>query len=150
MMVVPCGKMSARQRMGRAGRVKQGECYRIYTKEGYDTMPERVPPEILRIDLSNMILKLKGLGIGDIISFDMLDAPQEYSLVKALENLYAFGLMSLNAELTPEGSKVSELSFDIKAATMILNSFDPRFGCSEEITILASMLAIEKSKRCLT
>ena len=30
MVVVPCGKSSANQRAGRAGRVTDGECYRIY------------------------------------------------------------------------------------------------------------------------
>jgi HrpA-like RNA helicase len=69
MMVMPCGKSSARQRLGRAGRVKKGECYRIYTLEGYEAMTERLPPEILRIDLANYILKLKGLGIQDITAF---------------------------------------------------------------------------------
>jgi HrpA-like RNA helicase len=35
-------------------------------------MPERIPPEIMRIDLTNFILKLKGLGITDILTFEML------------------------------------------------------------------------------
>lgn len=77
-----------------------------------------------------MILKLKGLGVGDIMAFEMLDTPKEYSIVKALECLHVYGLMDLNAELTPLGSRAAELSFDIKAATMILHSFDPKFGCS--------------------
>lgn len=76
LVVVPCGKSSARQRMGRAGRVSNGECYRIYTKEAYEKMPDRLSPEILRVDLANVILKIKGLGIGDITSFEMLDSPK--------------------------------------------------------------------------
>ena len=35
-------------------------------------MPERLYPEILRIDLSNVILKLKGLGIQSIDDFDFI------------------------------------------------------------------------------
>ncbi len=38
-------------------------------------MPDRLPPEILRIDLSNFILKVKGLGIEDIVSFEMVEQP---------------------------------------------------------------------------
>lgn len=67
--MVPCGKSSARQRMGRAGRVKRGECYRVYTREGFEKMQEALPPEIQRVDLANFILKLRGLGIADISSF---------------------------------------------------------------------------------
>lgn len=47
-------------------------------------MAERLPPEILRIDLSNYILKLKGLGIEDITNFEVMDPPSQYSLVKAI------------------------------------------------------------------
>lgn len=32
-------------------------------------MPDRLPPELMRVDLSNVILKLKGLGIADILTF---------------------------------------------------------------------------------
>jgi len=35
MIVVPCGKSSANQRAGRAGRVTDGECFRIYHENGY-------------------------------------------------------------------------------------------------------------------
>ena len=38
MVVTECGKSSAIQRAGRAGRVTDGECYRIYTENGYDRM----------------------------------------------------------------------------------------------------------------
>ena len=69
MTVVPCGKSSANQRAGRAGRVNDGECFRVYHKKGYEEMPDRLPPEIMRVDLSNVILKLKGLGIEDILTF---------------------------------------------------------------------------------
>ena len=69
MIVVPCGKSSASQRAGRAGRVQDGECFRIFDQKGLEKMPERLPPEIMRVDLTNFILKLKGLGIEDIVSF---------------------------------------------------------------------------------
>jgi len=39
MAVVPCGKSSASQRAGRAGRVTDGECFRIYHQAGHDSMP---------------------------------------------------------------------------------------------------------------
>lgn len=69
MIVVPCGKSSAIQRAGRAGRVFDGECFRIYTENAYRKMPEKVLPELLRVDLSAFLLKLLGLGIKDIVGF---------------------------------------------------------------------------------
>ena len=38
-------------------------------------MDEKVVPEVFRIDLSNFILKVSGLGIKDILTFEMTDRP---------------------------------------------------------------------------
>ena len=37
---------------------------------------------------------------------------------------------------------MAELSIDIRNACMLMNSFDPRFGCSREILMLVSMLEV--------
>jgi HrpA-like RNA helicase len=65
----------------------------VYHKEGLESMPDRLPPEIMRVDLSNVILKLKGLGIEDILTFDMLERPDERHIAKAIDILYAFELI---------------------------------------------------------
>lgn len=44
MIVVPCGKSSAIQRAGRAGRVFDGECFRMYTENAYNKMVDKVVP----------------------------------------------------------------------------------------------------------
>jgi len=51
--------------------------------------------------------------------------------VKAIEQLFAYSLIDESFLLTDIGSKVAELSLDIKLAVMLMNSFDARFGCSE-------------------
>lgn len=47
-------------------------------------MPHRLPPEILRTDLANFILKLKGLGVGDLLTFEFIETPPETSIIKAI------------------------------------------------------------------
>ena len=69
MIVVPCGKSAAIQRAGRAGRVFDGECFRIYTENAFNKMVQKVVPQLMRVDLSSFILKLLGLGIKDIFNF---------------------------------------------------------------------------------
>lgn len=44
MIVVPCGKSASIQRAGRAGRVFDGECFRIFTEDAYKKMVEKVVP----------------------------------------------------------------------------------------------------------
>ena len=144
MIVVPCGKSAAIQRAGRAGRIFDGECYRIYTESAYVKMPEKVIPQLLRIDLSNFLLKLMGLGIKDLLSFEMTDQPLEKNYIAAIDNLYAYELIDEDFNLTEKGCKAAELSLDIRSASLLLNSFDERFGCSREILMLVSMLQVQR------
>ena len=60
-------------------------------------------PEIQRVNLGNVVLLLKSLGINDLIKFDFLDPPPHETLVLALEQLYALGALNHMGELTKTG-----------------------------------------------
>lgn len=89
--LMPISKSSARQRSGRAGREGPGECWRLYTEETFNSpaiMPMESIPEILRVNLSSVILLMLGTGIvKDVLSFPYLDAPSKESLLKSLQEL---------------------------------------------------------------
>ena len=48
LVVTPISKASALQRAGRAGRVKPGKAYRLYTEETYRQLKDTSTPEIQR------------------------------------------------------------------------------------------------------
>eukprot|EP00741_Cyanophora_paradoxa_P001242 tig00000473_g1199.t1 len=76
LLVTPTSKASARQRAGRAGRVRPGKCYRLYTHEAYEKqLPDNDLPEMQRTNLEPVILQLKALGIDDVLHFDFLSPP---------------------------------------------------------------------------
>lgn len=55
---------SAQQRAGRAGRLCAGTCYRMYTRGFHDgVMPRYDTPEMLRLALDSVCLKVKMLGL---------------------------------------------------------------------------------------
>lgn len=106
--VNPCSKASADQRAGRAGRVGPGKCFRLYTKWAYlNELPNNPTPEILRTDLTSVVLLMMTLGVTDLIHFDFMDKPLTSSLAKALELLYALGALNERGELTEVGLKMS-------------------------------------------
>ncbi|XP_021117077.1 ATP-dependent RNA helicase DHX29 isoform X4 [Heterocephalus glaber] len=51
-------KASALQRQGRAGRVRDGFCFRIYTRERFENFMEYSVPEILRVPLEELCLHI--------------------------------------------------------------------------------------------
>lgn len=55
-----CSKASAKQRMGRAGRVSEGIVFRLCSKRFFDNfMPEYPKPEMQRCPLEKLILQIK-------------------------------------------------------------------------------------------
>ena len=70
LVIVPISKMQAIQRQGRAGRTQAGKCFRLYTEKFYkEEMPDHSRAEILRVNLSNVILLLKSMKIHDVVKY---------------------------------------------------------------------------------
>ncbi len=82
---------SAEQRKGRAGRTAPGKCVRLWTEADHRSRPAATLPEIKRVDLAEVLLTLKGLGIEDCGSFDWVEPPLEKSLERANQLLIDLG-----------------------------------------------------------
>ncbi|XP_065064224.1 probable ATP-dependent RNA helicase DHX35 [Rhopilema esculentum] len=142
LVVVPLSKASAEQRAGRAGRVRAGKAYRLYTEDSYLDLEKRTCPEMQRSDLAPVIIQLKSLGISNVLRFPFLSRPPAQCMVRGLELLYALGAVNESGDLTdPLGLRMAELPVGPMFAKMLLNSGE--FGCSEEALQIAAMLQLE-------
>lgn len=82
LLVVPISKVQAVQRAGRAGRTQIGKCYRMYSEQFFkQEMKDYTVPEILRVNLSNVVLQLKSMGINDVINFDFMENPDSDAIL---------------------------------------------------------------------
>ncbi|XP_073139780.1 probable pre-mRNA-splicing factor ATP-dependent RNA helicase DEAH9 isoform X1 [Henckelia pumila] len=143
LVVTPISKASARQRAGRAGRIRPGKCYRLYTEEYFmNEMSAHGIPEMQRSNLVPCVIQLKALGVDNILGFDWPSSPSPEALIRALEVLYSLGVLDDDAKLTsPAGFQVAEIPLDPMVSKMILASND--FGCSEEAITIAAVLSIQ-------
>ncbi|XP_054802577.1 probable pre-mRNA-splicing factor ATP-dependent RNA helicase DEAH9 [Prosopis cineraria] len=143
LVVAPISKASARQRAGRAGRVRPGKCYRLYTEEYYiNDMPDEGIPEIQRSNLVSCVIQLKALGIDNILGFDWPASPSPEAMIRALEVLFSLGVLDDDAKLTsPTGFQVAEIPLDPMISKMMIAA--NQFGCSEEIITIAAVLSIQ-------
>ncbi|KAK4202623.1 P-loop containing nucleoside triphosphate hydrolase protein [Triangularia verruculosa] len=137
----PVSKASAAQRSGRAGRTKPGKCYRLYTEEAYQALPDANVPEIQRSNLAPFVLQLKALGIDNVLRFDFLTAPPAELMVRALELLYSLGALDEYSKLTnPLGLRMAELAVEPMMSKTLLSA--PSFGCLSEILTIAAMTSL--------
>ncbi|KAL9671491.1 hypothetical protein QQ045_009059 [Rhodiola kirilowii] len=143
LVVAPISKASARQRAGRAGRVRPGKCYRLYTEEYFlKEMATEGIPEMQRTNLVSCVIQLKALGIDNILGFDWPASPSSEAMIRALEVLYSLGILDEDAKLTsPIGFQVAEIPMDPMVAKMIISSNE--LGCSDEIITIAAVLSIQ-------
>lgn len=121
--VVPVSQSSADQRKGRAGRTSPGICYRLYSEKDYNRMSKTGLPEILRIQVSQAILKLLELGV-DPLSFDYVEAPSKSTMQSAMDELTSMGAVDGNGCITDTGRWVARLPLEPKFGMMIKQGID--------------------------
>lgn len=140
---VPISRSSANWRASRAGLTAPGTCIRLYTREFLNSdMADCSPPEILRCDLTEMVLALKAIGFTDIMSFEFLTSPKEDLVADALSRLYFLGAMTRCAQLTsPIGLRMSasRLSPQLMKSLIVGESY----GVERQIMAIAAMLQVK-------
>ena len=146
--IEPISQASANQRKGRCGRVSEGICIRLYSKEDFNSRPEFTDPEILRTNLASVILQMTALSLDDIEAFPFVDAPDKRHIqdgIKLLKELGAFETIQTKLgekrRLTTIGRQLAQLPVDPRLAKMLLSAVD--FGSVYEVMIIVSALSIQ-------
>lgn len=136
----PITKAHANFRANLAGRFKPGKCFRLYTEQAATTMLPNTPDQgILGHDISEIILKLKALGIDNVArSFKFVPpSPPSTVIASGLTTLYSLGAIDDMGKLTREGTIISELPISsISLAKAIAAS--GKQGCLEEVLRIAA------------
>ena len=156
---------SAAQRSGRAGRLMAGTVYRLYTRAFHDdVMPRYDTPEMLRLSLENVVLKVKLLGIrtkgssggrhgGDgpeggvnsakAVLAQSIQSPDPGSVDTALGKLAALGALTSSAdssEVTPFGRSLATFPGDLGLGKLV--AFANLLGVLGDGIVMAAALAV--------
>ena len=122
LQVEPISQAAANQRAGRCGRVANGICIRLYGEDDFQGRPKFTDPEILRSRLAGVILRMKGLRLGDIEDFPFLEAPPKKAIADGYALLGELGAVDEDNELTRIGDELSKLPLDPRVGRMILEA----------------------------
>ena len=142
LVVVPVSKVQAIQRAGRAGRTQPGKCYRLYSEKFYlEEMKENTVPEILRVNLANVLLNLKDMGFHDVINFDFMEKPDNDAILQALKQLYLLSAIDQDGQITRLGQEMCKFPLEPSYAKALLSSI--LMKCQDEMLTIVSLLSSE-------
>jgi ATP-dependent helicase HrpA len=155
--VVPISRSSADQRKGRCGRVENGICIRLYLEQNFLSRTLFTPPEILRANLAEVILRMIALKLGNIEDFPFIDRPATRSIRDGFDLLLELeaikpvkrGNKSKARKskednlflLAEKGRFMAQMPVDPRLSRMLIEANHE--GCLNEIAIIASALSIQ-------
>lgn len=145
---VRIAQSSAIQRAGRAGRIEEGVCVRLYSESQLKQQPQVPQPEILHSDLASLVMELAFWGAGDISELKWLDVPSTAALSQAKQLLVSLGLLTEQNQLTSEGKIAHELGVEPRSAAMLIQA---QYSGEKMLnTALAAVALIEEPERNVT
>ncbi|PWY88986.1 DEAD/DEAH box helicase [Aspergillus heteromorphus CBS 117.55] len=134
---------ACKQRRGRAGRVRAGTCYKLYTRKAEMNMMQRPDPEIRRVPLEQLCLSVKSMqGINDVSTFlaNTITPPESTAVEGALDFLHRVGALD-HDRLTALGRYLSMIPADLRCAKLMV--YGSIFGCIDACITISSILTVK-------
>lgn len=112
----------ARQRSGRAGRVEEGVCYRLWSRATEWSMAECRRPEIEEADLTPMVLDVAAWGESQPANLPWLTPPPRPNILRASSLLHLLGATDETGRITAHGRKLWRHPYHPRLAQMLVKA----------------------------
>jgi len=139
---VKISKASSVQRAGRAGRLRPGKCYRLWSAEQQRQLAAHSTAEILNADLAPMALQLLQWGVDDPRELSWIDPPPKGLWQQAMDLLKSLGAIRRETNgwlLTDHGKAMTSLPVHPRLAHLLLCG--SAIGFIKPASLLASLLS---------
>ncbi|KAF8909024.1 hypothetical protein CPB84DRAFT_1766707 [Gymnopilus junonius] len=136
------GTSNLNQRAGRAGRHRSGEYFGILSKSHAESLSPYQTVEMKRVDLSNVVMHVKALGLTGMTVEGVLaaaiEAPDPGRVHAAIKDLQMAGALDAEKNLTSLGRVLLQLPVDAQMGRLVL--FGSFFRCLDNALTLAAIL----------
>lgn len=154
-------KAAAQQRRGRAGRVRPGICFRLFSSEQWGRMPHHTEPEMLRSPLESVCLLVRGMmtsaaappaasapafaaaaasppaTVGAFLA-RCLSPPSSKAVSSAVSLLRCIGAFDADERLTSLGRHLNRMPMDPRVGKALV--YGSLLGCLDPVlTVTAAM-----------
>ena len=142
-------RASAEQRRGRAGRVRNGTVYRLFTRAKFAAFEPYTPPEMVRSPLDALCLQTLRMGLGNPLTVltACITPPSVESVQRALQTLQEIQAVQIRSnnsgkkvyELTSLGNHIADLPLDCRMAKILI--YGCLLRCVDAVATIASFLS---------
>ena len=133
---------SSVQRAGRAGRLRPGKCYRLWSESQQQQLARHSSAEILNADLAPLALQLLQWGVDNPQELRWLDEPPKGPWQQAIDLLHTLGAIEHKANhwtMTPHGEAMTQLPLHPRLAHLLICGVNN--GAAKAASHLASALS---------
>ena len=136
LVTLPLSQDRAEQRRGRAGRVREGTCYRLWDEGANAQRPAKATPEILDADLASLVLSSASWGATKRDGLPWMTSPPASAWDQASSLLRLLGALDADGRLTPKGERMARMPMHPRLANMVIGER----GTGNTAAILAAII----------
>lgn len=129
LVTVPISIDMATQRAGRAGRLRPGICYRLWSRAAEHRMSQCRQPEILSADLAPTLLSIAAWGESNPQRLPWITPPPAGHWAQAASLLHDLGAIDAAGRITSTGGRLAALPCHPRIARMLTEADSPRLAC---------------------